>query len=97
MAGAASTLGRPETPVRDRLITTLFVAALLHALVILGVTFTSGDEDGPGAPGLQVLLLPEDDLNLACLLKSPLLGLSEEQVGELEDRGLLGFKDRPAR
>ncbi|MFO1046803.1 MAG: double-strand break repair helicase AddA [Geminicoccaceae bacterium] len=31
----------------------------------------------------QAVLLPEDDLNLACLLKSPLLGLSEEDLFDL--------------
>ncbi len=36
----------------------------------------------------HVLLLPEDDLQLACLLKSPLVGLSEEQLFDLAyDRG----------
>ena len=28
----------------------------------------------------DALLLPQDDLNLACLLKSPLVGLDEEQL-----------------
>jgi ATP-dependent helicase/nuclease subunit A len=28
----------------------------------------------------RFVLLPQDDLNLACLLKSPLIGLSEEQL-----------------
>ena len=32
---------------------------------------------------LRFVLLPEDDLNLATLLRSPLLGLSEEQLMEL--------------
>ena len=31
----------------------------------------------------RFLLLPEDDLTLACVLKSPLVGLSEEQLFEL--------------
>jgi ATP-dependent helicase/nuclease subunit A len=31
----------------------------------------------------QVLLLPEDDLTLACVLKGPLVGLSEEELFEL--------------
>ena len=36
----------------------------------------------------HALLLPEDDLNFACLLKSPLLGLGEEELFELAyDRG----------
>ena len=36
----------------------------------------------------RFVLLPEDDLNLACLLKSPLMKLSEEELFELSyDRG----------
>ncbi len=31
----------------------------------------------------QVLLLPDDDLTLACVLKSPLVGLSEDQLFEI--------------
>jgi ATP-dependent helicase/nuclease subunit A len=31
----------------------------------------------------KFLLLPEDDLNLACLLKSPLVGLGEEELFEI--------------
>ena len=31
----------------------------------------------------HAVLLPEDDLNLACLLKSPLLGLGEDELFEL--------------
>ena len=31
----------------------------------------------------RAILLPEDDLNLACLLKSPLLGLGEDELFEL--------------
>lgn len=54
-------------PVRDRLLTTLFLAGLLHAIVILGITFTASATSGSGAPGLQVLLvsdeLPESNAN----------------------------------
>ena len=54
-------------PVRDRLITTLFLAGLLHAIVILGITFSSVSDSGAGAPGIPVLLvsdeLPESDAN----------------------------------
>ena len=43
----------------------------------------------------QAVLLPEDDLNLACLLKSPLLGLGEEELFELaHDRGPISLIDR---
>lgn len=52
---------------RDRLLTTLFLAGLLHALVILGITFSASADEGGGAPGMQVLLtsdeLPESDSN----------------------------------
>jgi periplasmic protein TonB len=54
-------------PVRDRLIATLFLAGLLHAIVILGITFSSVSDSGAGAPGIPVLLvsdeLPESDAN----------------------------------
>lgn len=45
-------------PVRDRLMTTLFLVGALHAVVILGVTFTSRPFGGPtDAPSLEVLLV----------------------------------------
>jgi periplasmic protein TonB len=56
-----------HAPVWDRLLTTLFFAALLHGLVILGVTFGADAGEKGGAPGLEVLLvsdeLPESDRN----------------------------------
>ena len=43
----------------------------------------------------RALLLPEDDLNLACLLKSPLLGLSEDDLFELAwNRGEASLLER---
>ncbi len=43
----------------------------------------------------EVLLLPENDLALACLLKSPLLGLSEEALFELaHGRGPVSLIER---
>ncbi len=54
-------------PVRDRLLTTLFLAGLLHAIVILGITFGVSADEGQAAPGLEVLLvsdeLPASDKN----------------------------------
>jgi protein TonB len=54
-------------PVRDRLLTMLFLAGLLHGIVILGLTFNAAAGEGAGAPGLQVLLvsdeLPDADRN----------------------------------
>ena len=43
----------------------------------------------------RAMLLPEDDLNFACLLKSPLVGLDEEALFELAwDRGTAGLLER---
>ncbi|HEX6012023.1 MAG TPA: UvrD-helicase domain-containing protein, partial [Geminicoccaceae bacterium] len=43
----------------------------------------------------RAVLLPEDDLNLACLLKSPLVGLGEEDLFELAwDRGEASLFER---
>jgi periplasmic protein TonB len=46
-------------PANDRMLTTCFLAALLHGIVILGVTFsaTSGSAKDDGAPGLEVILV----------------------------------------
>lgn len=67
MASKSLTLREGIAPVRDRLLATLFLAGLLHAIVILGITFTANVGEGNGAPGLEVLLtseeLPESDAN----------------------------------
>lgn len=53
--------GAPGRVTRDRLITTLVLAALLHGLVILGVTFTAPRSKGDGASrGMEVLLVSEE-------------------------------------
>jgi protein TonB len=46
-------------PVNDRLLTTCFLAALLHGIVILGVTFSSpkADSNDGGARALEVILV----------------------------------------
>ena len=49
-----------EAPVRDRLLTMLFLAALLHGLIILGLTFNSAARRQRGAPGLKVLLVSDE-------------------------------------
>ncbi len=67
MPKRALMLREGKAPVWDRLLTMLFLAALLHGLVILGVTFNASAGDRNGAPGLEVLLvsdeLPESDKN----------------------------------
>jgi len=46
-------------PANDRMVTTLFLAALLHGIVILGVSFSApgDDSDRDQAPGLEVILI----------------------------------------
>jgi periplasmic protein TonB len=46
-------------PANDRMLTTCFLAALFHGIVILGVTFSAQNKDagGPDAPALEVVLV----------------------------------------
>jgi len=46
-------------PVRDRLITTLFLVAMLHAIVILGVTFGTPGALLGDAPQLEVMIVQD--------------------------------------
>ncbi|HVO46153.1 MAG TPA: TonB family protein [Steroidobacteraceae bacterium] len=59
MARKVLALREGKAPVRDRLVTMLFLAALLHGLLILGVTFNSTAAGNESAPGLQVLLVSD--------------------------------------
>ena len=67
MARRTPQLREGHAPVWDRLLTTLFLAAVVHGLVIVGITFNAVAHDKGGAPGLEVLLvsdeLPETDKN----------------------------------
>src|SRR5215469_7593248 len=67
MARRALALREGKAPVRDRLLTMIFLAALLHGLIILGLTFNASTGPHGSAPGLEVLLvsdeLPEADKN----------------------------------
>jgi periplasmic protein TonB len=62
--------GRPE----DRLATAVFVAALVHGLVIMGIRFTADPPDRRPLPTLEVLLVPdgpaEEDNEPAAYLSS---------------------------
>lgn len=46
-------------PANDRMLTTCFLAALIHGIVILGVTFSAprSEGGGPDAPALEVVLV----------------------------------------
>jgi len=54
-------LGEGRAPVRDRLLAMLFLMALLHAIIILGVSFSSGlGSAGNAAPQLDVMIVTQD-------------------------------------
>jgi len=52
-------------PANDRMVTTLFLAALLHGIVILGVSFSGpgSEPESDQAPGLEVILINDPSLN----------------------------------
>jgi periplasmic protein TonB len=56
---AGDMLGTGLPPANDRMLTTCFLAALFHGIVILGVTFSSpgGKSNGDEAPALEVVLV----------------------------------------
>jgi protein TonB len=60
MSARALQLREGFAPSRDRLTTTVFMAALVHGVIIVGVTFGGVKHEGQGAPGLEVLLVSED-------------------------------------
>jgi len=47
-------------PTRDRLTTTIFMAALVHGVIIVGLTFGGVRQEKSGAPGLEVLIVSDD-------------------------------------
>ena len=60
MSARALQLREGIAPTRDRLTTTVFMAALVHGVIIVGVTFGSTARPHAGAPGLEVLIVSED-------------------------------------
>src|ERR1700678_996303 len=60
-------LGAGLPPANDRMLTTCFLAALVHGIVILGVTFSSpgGDADKSDGPALEVVLVNEQTPSVA--------------------------------
>jgi protein TonB len=59
-ARKALMLREGRAPVWDRLLAMLFFTALLHGVIILGLTFRSPIAGNDGAPGLQVLLVSDE-------------------------------------
>lgn len=72
-------------PVRDRLTTTLFLAALFHGIVILGVTFAKPGKDERPTPTLEVLLLTGADTRAADNLQAQYLAQRSQQGGGTTD------------
>ena len=54
MTRRALMLREGKAPVWERLLTMLFLAGLLHGLIILGLTFNAAASDKDSAPGLEV-------------------------------------------
>jgi protein TonB len=54
-----------QAPVNDRLTTTLFLAALFHGIVILGITFAVPRSDNKVTQTIDVLLVTADDTRAA--------------------------------
>jgi protein TonB len=66
-------------PVKDRMTTTLFLAALFHGIVILGVTFAVPMMDMKPTQTLDVLLLTGDDTRAADNLGAQYLAQRNQQ------------------
>jgi len=69
-------------PANDRMLTTCFVAALLHCIVILGVTFSSPGRDADGGDGaaLEVVLVNDQAPSVAKNPAAPYLS-ERSQLG----------------
>lgn len=78
---AITTQREGVAPIRDRLMTTLFLVAMLHVIVITGVTFV-GPLGGPkgDAPTLEVLLLTDNSPSREANAKAVYLA-QRSQVG----------------
>ena len=72
-AGEVFRAGLP--PANDRMLTTCFLAALFHGIVILGVTFSSpgSKADGDGTPALEVVLVNDQAPTVAKNPNAPYL------------------------
>jgi protein TonB len=60
MTARALQLREGIPPSRDRLTTTVFMAALIHGVVIVGVTFGSNIANTGTPPGLEVMIVSDD-------------------------------------
>jgi periplasmic protein TonB len=95
MASRALALREGSAPVRDRLVMTLFVAAVVHGIVILGITFSSGLDPGRAAPGLEVLLVSNELPTAASNAKATYLA-ERTQLGSGNTRSAVSPRNRAA-
>ena len=76
-----------QAPVNDRFTTTLFLAALFHGIVILGITFAIPRKDDRPLPTLEVLLLTGADTRAAENLSAQYLAQrNQEGTGTTDER-----------
>ncbi len=68
-----------SAPVKDRMTTTLFLAALFHGIVILGVTFAVPMLDKQPAASIEVLLVTGEDTRAADNLGAQYLAQRNQQ------------------
>ncbi|PZN33470.1 MAG: hypothetical protein DIU71_04995 [Proteobacteria bacterium] len=80
-------LAEGDAPVKDRMTTTLFLAALFHGIVILGITFAAPSLRQPSTPTLEVLLLTHEDTRAADNPNAQYLAQRSQQgAGTTEER-----------
>jgi protein TonB len=86
---AANMLGAGLPPAQDRMLTTCFLAALLHGIVILGITFTAtSGSSSDAAAGLEVVLVNDrapsvaQNPNARYLSERTQLGMGNSMKGE---------------
>lgn len=82
---ALSSHAEGAAPVNDRFTTTLFLAALFHGIVILGVTFALPQNDADRTPTLEVLLLTGEDTRAADNPQAQYLAQRSQQGGGTTD------------
>jgi protein TonB len=77
-----------QAPTSDRFGSTLFLAALVHGVIILGVTFTIGTLDQPAVPALNVTLVLDTDRDEARADKADFLANRDQRSAGQAARGL---------
>jgi protein TonB len=76
----------PSASDRDRLTTTIFLAALFHGIVIVGITFSAATRSG-GAPGLEVALVSDTAEDVDRKTPAPYLAeVSQRGTGTTTER-----------